>query len=213
MHFNPRSREGSDSKGFCCSITFDVISIHAPARGATFRVAVSPPPDPIFQSTLPRGERLYISFAPFNKKGFQSTLPRGERLQMFTNKLKFINFNPRSREGSDIFAKTFYVHIFISIHAPARGATLIRSEWAHFNCDFNPRSREGSDSCVRKNLTSVIISIHAPARGATERLFYFIHIAQHFNPRSREGSDFFGRGHAKQKLAFQSTLPRGERLV
>ena len=63
-----------------------------------------------------------------------------------TRKIKADDFNPRSREGSDmlIFPWTFYDH------------------------DFNPRSREGSDVAKRAEVVSQEISIHAPARGATK---------------------------------------------
>ena len=63
LDFNPRSREGSD--------------LHGPK---------STSPSSSFQSTLPRGERLFhchvIVICLFV---FQSTLPRGERLQKHTN--------------------------------------------------------------------------------------------------------------------------------
>ncbi len=76
--FNPRSREGSDLHQSQRFISGKNISIHAPARGATY--------------TGPISRRRVI---------FQSTLPRGERLQ-FPEKTPVINyFNPRSREGSD----------------------------------------------------------------------------------------------------------------
>ena len=55
----------------------------------------------------------------------------------------------------------------ISIHAPAKGATLEEFSDSPVLGDFNPRSREGSDRPF-------------PATGT------FPH---HFNPRSREGSD------------------------
>ena len=99
-------------------------------------------------------------------------------------------FNPRSRKGSDRQQKKLlYLH-FISIHAPARGATREPAERAKRGGNFNPRSRKGSDITVTPNhpiLTAfqstlpqgerrqlaekynklVAISIHAPARGAT----------------------------------------------
>ena len=79
MDFNPRSREGSDSKGFRDFVLSDQnfnprsregsdervlvtfkndhdISIHAPAKGATMPDD-SEVADGIFQSTLPRRER------------------------------------------------------------------------------------------------------------------------------------------------------------
>ena len=79
---------------------------------------------------------------------FQSTLPRGERRSSplyFCN--LFSNFNPRSREGSDL-----------------RDGNI--SRWQY---DFNPRSREGSDDPAPILVVNpTIISIHAPARGATD---------------------------------------------
>ena len=78
----------------------------------------------------------------------------------------FANFNPRSREGSDLTSNNSCSKFDISIHAPAKGATeTFRNQWY------------GSG-----------ISIHAPAKGATE------------NKASMIG-----------KILFQSTLPRRER--
>ena len=122
-HFNPRSREGSDPN-LQNIPSHNKISIHAPARGATqfpyyiFSFLK-------FQSTLPRGERLGVLLFVFLVFVFQSTLPRGERrlcsslnsLSMIisihapargattngcSSLLSFRNFNPRSREGSDL---------------------------------------------------------------------------------------------------------------
>ena len=76
-YFNPRSREGSDFCWFQYSGDY-LISIHAPAKGAT-PSANNPSNGIRFQSTLPRRER------PGTKK---------------LNNLS-MNFNPRSREGSD----------------------------------------------------------------------------------------------------------------
>ena len=146
-NFNPRSREGSDSvAGYTSGLK--IISIHAPARGAT-RINRRQFDNTIFQSTLPRGERrsksapsrrgLRISIhAPargatrglepcFKGGQFQSTLPRGERPRLF-----------------GIGGKT----VRISIHAPARGATRL----------------------ICLNCRDRIISIHAPARGATANM-------------------------------------------
>ena len=77
----------------------------------------------------------------------------------------------------------------ISIHAPARGATGTDRKFYRVQHHFNPRSREGSDRNSPKNREKEkAISIHAPARGATGR--WQKHLAfPNFNPRSREGSD------------------------
>ena len=100
------------------------ISIHAPAKGATN------PAGPIadmcrFQSTLPRRERHHKSLLQFYR----------------------LNFNPRSREGSDQYNHNHYTYRLISIHAPAKGATLLQDLLNSLLNYFNPRSREGSDVC------------------------------------------------------------------
>ena len=122
------------------------------------------------------------------------------------------NFNPRSREGSDIMRMSMVAT------STKFQSTLPRGERRYTGlpalpaaADFNPRSREGSDGFRQNNSVC----------------------PENFNPRSREGSDYtlvnrFGcssisihapaRGattacHASKKFSlFQSTLPRGERL-
>ena len=124
------------------------ISIHAPARGATNDDGEESILSE-FQSTLPHGERLRRVWYRFRVGGFQSTLPHGERPSYVTMRLTpSLDFNPRSRTGSDMQTSkiTAIVNQFqstlphgerrgedhfcrrlngISIHAPARGATLL----------------------------------------------------------------------------------------
>ena len=99
INFNPRSREGSDSPGM---FTFDGKSI--------------------FQSTLPRRERLNAVENKTAAQKFQSTLPRRERPGLYTSKSKFVYFNPRSREGSDSVA------VFILLPSNVFQSTLPRRE-------------------------------------------------------------------------------------
>ena len=147
-----------------------------------------------------------------------------------------VNFNPRSREGSDDIPLITPRHKFkISIHAPARGATSYSFDYSvafiYFNprsregsdqkvhsgkdghaLYFNPRSREGSDSLLLYIHTAyVVISIHAPARGATAIKGGMLLLSpfQSTLPRGeRLGMTEFRIVGDK----FQSTLPRGERL-
>ena len=166
-YFNPRSHEGSDaaSRSFLCFSA-------------------------LFQSTLPRGERLQPGQMVSQNLLFQSTLPRGERPSPSRTTTRRCNFNPRSHEGSDVVViNGFSVNQVISIHAPTRGATsrsedvaltagfqstLPRGErpfTTFSNClivNFNPRSHEGSDFHDRSCSRYSGISIHAPTRGATE---------------------------------------------
>ncbi len=102
----------------------DEVSIHAPARGATYRPGTKWRQKTLFQSTLPRGERpdtlftgqqFYHCFNPRSREG-------SDTLSLFLVCFPLC-FNPRSREGSDIFIMIYQISII----------------------SFNPRSREGSD--------------------------------------------------------------------
>ena len=63
---------------------------------------------PVFQSTLPRGERLILIFQIIPFSLFQYTLPRGERLEAVFAQLFILSFNPRSHVGSDVIAFDFF---------------------------------------------------------------------------------------------------------
>ena len=122
-HFNPRSHEGSDQEPH--NIYFQpCISIHAPTKGATVPIAYHFLFIYVFQSTLPRRERPISAIFEMSFDSFQSTLPREERPispRMFPNAFYF---NPRSRERSDVVGDQKHGTNIISIHAPARGATV-----------------------------------------------------------------------------------------
>ena len=144
------------------------------------------------------------------------------------------DFNPRSREGSDFFTtqvryivENISIHapargatvlwcdcidcIPISIHAPARGATSLCSPAHHNHDNFNPRSREGSDRLQRGRLASVSISIHAPARGATTLPLIPGTVPEISIHAPARGATFPSSDYTMAGNQFQSTLPRGER--
>ena len=60
-HFNPRSREGSDAELHKGERVLTAISIRAPARGATADKLTPKLNYVVFQSALPRGERHQFS--------------------------------------------------------------------------------------------------------------------------------------------------------
>jgi len=101
------------------------VSIHAPARGATV------------------GHRSGDTYLDV----FQSTHPHGVRLRRYSRFWWTISgFNPRTRTGCDNEGDKGLRSVFaVSIHAPARGATILLMPIA----------------------TILTVSIHAPARGAT----------------------------------------------
>ena len=80
----------------------------------------------------------------------------------------FLYFNPRSHERSDPNSPIFFQScLFISIHAPTRGATVLMKLIGSTLIYFNPRSHERSDYAKLMLNAFYNISIHAPTRGAT----------------------------------------------
>ena len=121
------------------------ISIHAPARGAP-RWSGREHRLKDFNPRSREGSDVSCRFTNIADVAFQSTLPRGER-QGFSGVIDYFNI--------------------ISIHAPARGATITGHHAESSLYYFNPRSREGSDAETVTPSKKLSISIHAPARGAT----------------------------------------------
>ena len=120
-----------------------------------------------FQSTLPRGERLFSLWLLWLNCNFNPRSHEGSDNNANIWYDIVLDFNPRSHEGSDHSFCPLYFPDDISIHAPTRGATSVRiklyPEWTY----FNPRSHEGSDPPSEKFLSN----------------------KAYFNPRSHEGSD------------------------
>ncbi len=174
----------------CSAYQCICVSIHAPARGATAdwspykRIWIK------FQSTLPRGERHGVVAKTVSLAGFNPRSRAGSDVLCFKRLARANCFNPRSRAGSDQQSGQMCDIGRVSIHAPARGATM--SSIATF---------------LRQS-----VSIHAPARGATlvEYLFYLVcNVSIHAPARgATTHKDIF-----KFINAFQSTLPRGERRI
>ena len=103
---------------------------------------------------------------------FQSTLPHGERPGC-DGKLQIppgVSIHAPAR-GATVNQAAYSKGHIVSIHAPARGATRKATPAAHRRSRFNPRSRTGSDLLLLSySITFIRVSIHAPARGATEPL-------------------------------------------
>ena len=133
---------------------------------------------------------MYCSLTPGYSRSFQSTRPRGARLRDTLPPI-----------GAQ----------YVSIHAPARGATFTYIEKSiDFFC-FNPRAREGRD-CQTDPLGRVLMRFQSTRpRGARPfaALCCFLH--NRFNPRAREGRDAVDVAASTAASWFQSTRPRGAR--
>ena len=143
------------------------VSIHAPAKGATCRLE------------------------PVGVGGtFRSTPPRRGRHRDESRRDRFARFDPRPREGgdsaSDLLKQPAPV---VSIHAPAKGATL------YVHCALRGRAvsihapAKGATRRQFRDQSGRRVSIHAPAKGATTRAPQAPPRSRCFDPRPREGGD------------------------
>jgi len=165
-----------------------------------------------FQSTHPRGVRrsndninwsdVYSGFNPRTREGCDAS-----KIRMPSSA---VCFNPRTREGCDYETQTVNTFTnlfqsthprgvrrikipsggglaFVSIHAPARGATIARLPV----------------------IVCLHVSIHAPARGATRSLSIASRHLICFNPRTREGCDVGGKLHFFSHRGFNPRTREG----
>ena len=160
------------------------------ARPNTVRTLAS---TSLFQSTRPRGARPGADCVGVNAcKTFQSTRPRGARPQPLITLPVTMMFQSTRPRGARLCSLSQYLfNLDVSIHAPAWGATA----WPL-----------PADQVAR-------VSIHAPAWGATAIYQASPGLAERFNPRARVGRDLMYRRRPLAIAPFQSTRPRGARLV
>ena len=101
----------------------------------------------MFQSTRPRGARQGQRASRSDEKGFNPRAREGRDLIASMPEHTLPSFNPRAREGRDNPAlPSGTVVEIVSIHAPARGATLRSTLVGLIGQSFNPRAREGRDA-------------------------------------------------------------------
>ena len=152
-----------------------VISIHAPAKGATYLKAEYLLAIKISIHAPAKGATCFAVCIMLYSNKFQSTHPRRVRPGILLIILSAEYFNPRTREGCDQlpflplqqqrqFQSThprrvrhgglhyYNLQCSISIHAPAKGATYHSKGSQIAVEDFNPRTREGCDNIDCKNL-------------------------------------------------------------
>ena len=187
------------------------VSIHAPARGATCRAG-----DNLhlfqFQSTRPHGARRLTRRSVMDQIKFQSTRPHGARPPQKARARRWGCFNPRARTGRDDQGiDVLSGRVDVSIHAPARGATLYLTTVDELRVGFQSTRPHGAR--LRQIVAGVqigCVSIHAPARGATEqrgRGHALVDVSIHAPAR---GATAVATAPGTV-LEFQSTRPHGAR--
>ncbi len=120
-------------------------------------------------------------------------------------------FNPRSREGSDYNSRYCYCVANISIHAPAKGATVPHLS-EHYRIAISIHApAKGATRGRRSQPAPFCISIHAPAKGATvKEPNIYIKVLRFQSTLPRRERPVLSAAH-RQQMPFQSTLPRRER--
>jgi len=211
--FNPRPRAGGDFEGRRVWGRFNLVSIHAPARGATEALREVEEAQNVSIHAPARGATLAPTAAPLGIQCFNPRPRAGGDWQPPGVLLHTFCFNPRPRAGGDFGDRTTWdgAGMFqstpprggrralsqhplfpypVSIHAPARGATKGFPSSSTPPKSFNPRPRAGGDT---------VFMLLANAESC-------------FNPRPRAGGDTRSENVRGLRIAFQSTPPRGGRL-
>ena len=212
-----------------------VVSIHAPARGATEREVLFLTSGK-FQSTPPRGGRpnslqrvcaLTWCFNPRPHAG-------GDRIMSKKNIFLPVSIHAPTR-GATLQSQSLRQFQVVSIHAPTRGATRVDTRnqklatvsihaptrgatrtclTSHRLGCFNPRPHAGGDQLfVVVYCWLICVSIHAPTRGATLRTEFSdfaIPVSIHAPTR---GATLSVSIENDEENLFQSTPPRGGRLL
>ncbi len=230
--FQSTPPRGGRRKRAGCFADHVAVSIHAPARGAT-SIATVWFASHKFQSTPPRGGRhvlrpvqqlpaavsihapargaTWSGYSHASVVLFQSTPPRGGRPQCWAACLLLCGFNPRPREGGDGYREHRRGAVCVSIHAPARGATVTQKSLkalerfqstpprggrppsvgqpAYFSAVSIHAPARGATLSGGRAAKAYCVSIHAPARGATSTTVRRVEEDEGFNPRPREGGD------------------------
>ena len=185
--FNSRAREGRDER-LHTDASGAVVSIHAPARGATRRRSCGSWPWS-FNSRAREGRDRGGCWTRTSTIGFNSRAREGRAGRTGRTCPPRGCFNSRAREGRD-------------------GSCPWKT--SRKKC-FNSRAREGRDLRLRADHLQRLVSIHAPARGATSTRRRRSRAVARFNSRAREGRDEIATSRARPARAFQFTRPRGAR--
>ena len=138
--------QGERQEEYYNAVQEQMISIHAPARGATCNRDWTGGSTKISIHAPARGATFRTIRCFFENGLFQSTLPQGERLLIRLFSALYAYFNPRSRKGSDAYC------LLGLLVRPQFQSTLPQGERPLADCyslgscpNFNPRSRKGSD--------------------------------------------------------------------
>ena len=167
MRFNSHTYMYDTSQCECEKPLLQLVSIHAPAWGATGSYDCSGYASSVSIHAPAWGATLVTVSHINGMDWFQFTRPRGARLTLFPKLDYFIGFNSRARVGRDSTTfRPFMSCTKFQLTRP-RGARLALKIYLRFAIGFNSRARVGRDIIVVDGIIFPVVSIHAPAWGAT----------------------------------------------
>ncbi len=233
--FNPRPRARGDAGNLPANRSRECVSIHAPARGATDARAIDLIAIDVSIHAPARGATTMRSAQRSQSAQFQSTPPRGGRQHRVPIVIRQMFQSTPPRGGRRAAIADAGRSNAVSIHAPARGATVSVTSLRHAVSSFNPRPRAGATTSSAMLVDGARMFQSTPPRGGRPTASLALSKSGiGFNPRPRAGGDARIKSraasisdvsiHAPARGAtcdaawlmsvdwFQSTPPRGGRL-
>ena len=238
IHFHFQSTLLQEERPFSRQLmrTQQQLSIHAPTRGATVQDRCGRITHRTFN---PRSYKRSDKREVEKRGGYSSFNPRSyKRSDNFLRENLFMQYLFQStllQEERRILAQNNKRNLFLSIHAPTRGATRQSIHQLHIQYFQSTLLQEERLVLTIAHLDHTPLSIHAPTRGATisnmsvlnfsyifqstllqeERLVYFfgVKLIETFNPRSYKRSDWITSICNQGIIHFQSTLLQEERQI
>ena len=146
MRFNSHTYMYDTSQCECEKPLLQLVSIHAPAWGATGSYDCSGYASSVSIHAPAWGATLVTVSHINGMDWFQFTRPRGARLTLFPKLDYFIGFNSRARVGRDSTTfRPFMSCTKFQLTRP-RGARLALKIYLRFAIGFNSRARVGRDA-------------------------------------------------------------------
>ena len=163
------------------------VSIHAPTRGATEHF-----------------------FSDASLKGFNPRAHAGRDGVLHRIHSRVERFNPRAHAGRDLCGNKLHIRLFVSIHAPTRGATEAR-EISLDELQFqSTRPRGARLEHVKRGPWTIMFQSTRP-RGARRRRHKVSLQDAEFQSTRPRGARQEGCAIIIEDITFQSTRPRGAR--
>ena len=152
----------------CTNLVPQLVSIHAPTRGATPAAPVDSPVQNVSIHAPTRGATKDSKGNPISYAVSIHAPTRGATYKITPDTDCLNCFNPRAHAGRDMASCFGVSRFYVSIHAPTRGATYSLN-WKRliYRLFQSTRPRGARQLTLDISSGKILVSIHAPTRGAT----------------------------------------------